>query len=168
MAPDRPGIVSEVIRAIVEQQWTICEVWAETRFGTFFLAVGLASELGGDSLDERVAQLQKVLEARSFKVVPTLKNARFMPDDAATDVMADISIEGDRRVDILQKMVDAIAGVQASIVSVRTEGTGASLRYVVQTRYDHTLRPRVQHALAEVSADNEVDFTTETLGDEPT
>jgi len=159
MAADRPGIVDDAIEAILVEEelavagWEIGEVWGETRCGTFFLAIGLTSQSDGSFPEQLSGKIRQTLEGKGFMVIVGDYDA---PDDGPADFVADIAIEGKRRVVILRKTVKAVAVEHANVASIETIKSERSLRYVVRARYDATAKLR--EALVNLSAENEVAF----------
>lgn len=160
MADDAPGIVAQVIDAIiVEKRWAIGEVWAETRFGSFFLAVVLESDESDDWMNDRICALQNTLESSTdLKVVASLKTVASAPEKSS-DFVGTIEVEGARRVHILQEVVNTVRDKNVSIVAIRTEEPNAgALRYVIRAAYGAHDRSRMKSALQTMSKRNSVKF----------
>ena len=161
IAPDEPGIVATVLAELLERRWSIGQITAETRFDTFFLAIELTPERFPGPIELRRRELERFLESKGWKAVVRRYDEERTP--RPTDFVADITIEGSRRVDIFVKTVNAVAKERASIKSVRTEVVEGELRYVVQAEYDDTRGMR--HALLALSEENNVEFVSEAPSD---
>jgi len=160
IAGDRPGIVALVVESILGKGWRLGQVWAEARGGIFSLVVefGDFEEITEPEIVATTSEWETALGA--VTLISRLAGP-FSPNDTASDFLADITIEGDRRSQVLAKATAAMAREKATITSIATTLRDGQPKYELHAMYSRPIGDSLRERLKELSIVDGFEFVPE-------
>lgn len=163
IAIDRPGIVSLIVDEINARGWTSVQAWAETRCQTFIFILRFNGGHRETPSEAALHDFEEFLRARiaGVQVLLSHRSGAFNPEDDVSDFVADVTIEGDRGLEILGKTARAMADESATITSMRTEVLHGQIRYIVRATYSSPAKMGLHERLSVLSESDHFDFISE-------